>query len=100
MAKLNVVETKVLRNERDSKPRIFVFTKDADTRSVIENAGYTPNYVYRRAEVVKAGLLALGLSENTKVSWSRTAGCSCGCSPGFIVDTLSNPNSAYLTVQA
>jgi hypothetical protein len=26
----------------------------------------------------------------TKMNWSRTCGCSCGCSPGFRVEGLNN----------
>jgi hypothetical protein len=29
---------------------------------------------------------SMGLDDNAKLRWSRTAGCSCGCSPGFVVE--------------
>ena len=28
----------------------------------------------------------LGIAPDTKVRWSQYAGCSCPCSPGFIVE--------------
>lgn len=36
-------------------------------------------------EVMPEVIAAAGLHPSTKVSWSRFAGCSCPCSPGFIV---------------
>ncbi len=39
--------------------------------------------LYRR--FVPAALEALGLESDRKVSWRQTAGCGCGCSPGFVV---------------
>lgn len=33
----------------------------------------------------------LGLPKTTKARWSQKAGCSCGCSPGFILDTYTYP---------
>lgn len=33
--------------------------------------------------------------ENLDIRWSRTAGCSCGCSPGFRVKGLTSDSVAY-----
>lgn len=39
---------------------------------------------------------ALGLSENERLRYSRRAGCSCGCSPAFILDRLVCQNGSPL----
>jgi Ni,Fe-hydrogenase I small subunit len=38
-----------------------------------------------KEQVMPKVLKEMGLSRDTKVVWSSTAGCYCGCSPGFIV---------------
>jgi len=35
-------------------------------------------------EIAQTTLCALGF-EDVKASWSQKAGCSCGCSPGFVL---------------
>lgn len=40
-------------------------------------------------------LAKLGLPAGTKASWSQRAGCSCGCSPGFVLQA-----SPYAVAQA
>lgn len=53
--------------------------------SVLANLVYRasrPVKVYRKAAT--AALEAMNLTDR-KLEWSRTAGCSCGCSPGFIL---------------
>ncbi len=42
-----------------------------------------PHLVFRK-EVIPEVLKRMGCPD-AKVSWSQKAGCSCGCSPGFIV---------------
>jgi hypothetical protein len=37
-------------------------------------------------DVVRRALRMLEVPEGTRISWSQRAGCSCPCSPGFIVD--------------
>jgi hypothetical protein len=40
----------------------------------------------------------LGLPEDTKFGYSYTAGCSCGCSPGYVAETLVNDISGWMDV--
>lgn len=70
---------------RNSKPRMYVW---ADQEfSVIEdlaNRTRRPYAVWRRAVRVNlAGRFDLDL---TAMAWSQRAGCSCGCSPGFVLN--------------
>jgi len=43
-------------------------------------------------------LEAMGLPADTKVRWSQYAGCSCPCSPGFVVDGHSR-HDVHVTVE-
>jgi hypothetical protein len=42
-------------------------------------------YAEVRRRLMKKVLKAVGLPEDTKTVWSQKAGCSCGCSPAFII---------------
>jgi hypothetical protein len=70
---------------RNSKPRMYVW---ADQEfSVIEdlaNRTRRPYGVWRKA--VRANLAGHVGLDLTTMSWSQRAGCSCGCSPGFVLD--------------
>jgi hypothetical protein len=64
-------------------------------------------FIYRHSRPVKLyrALLpeifeALGLPANTKARWSQKAGCSCPCSPGFILDHVEWNHDFYATVTA
>lgn len=83
---LKVVEVRLRSTDsRSAYSRIYMWPK---AESVMENF-----LVGRRIRPVKAmktliadALKQAGLDPATTVRWSRTAGCSCGCSPGFIAD--------------
>lgn len=38
-----------------------------------------------------------GLSAGDKLTFSRKAGCSCGCSPGFITNLIGSRNSMWVS---
>lgn len=88
----------------DSKPRCYVFPKG---ENVIVGRHNRPTDLYRR-EVVPAVTEKLAAYLNVsassiKLNWSRTAGCSCGCSPGYIVtaSTLGHkPFDIFVDVEA
>lgn len=73
---VTVITTKVGRTERPgTKSRVFVWTAETNADERQERAA-------RRALMnQELGELALG------AKFSRTAGCSCGCSPGFVLQT-------------
>ena len=75
-------------NDRRSAhtPRIFL---DVAGESLLENiviGRWTRPHAAVKAAVMPQVLESLGLS-GAKVRWSQFAGCSCPCSPGFIVTT-------------
>lgn len=69
---------------RNRATRLYVWIKDETIWENLQNRRVRPYTVWRK-EIVPTVLQALELPADTKVRWSRKAGCSCGCSPGFIL---------------
>lgn len=65
--------------------RIYVWPQGESILENLENRRQRPYTAYKK-EVIPAVLEKMGLPADTKVRWSQYAGCSCPCSPGFIVD--------------
>lgn len=85
--------------ERAKKSRAYVFV---DGESILENLNNRvnrPKTIYK--EILKAGLAEAGISEEVyeKVTWSQYAGCSCPCSPGFIVNGIARWDIAVKVVE-
>jgi len=83
------VTRKIRRWGRSRRARLYVwFARDDDRPRTVESLlteRYTnPVTAYRKA--LPAIYEAAGLPTTTKAAWSQTAGCSCGCSPGFVLD--------------
>ena len=67
-----------------AKPRLYVHV---DGENILENLAFRtnrPSRLYR--EILPAAFKKLGIPGDTKAYWSQKAGCSCGCSPGFVLD--------------
>jgi|MudIll2142460700_1097286.scaffolds.fasta_scaffold00031_34 hypothetical protein len=64
--------------------RLFVWI---DNEKVLDNLHdrYKRPWQLWKAEVLPQVFKRLKLPRDTLTKWSQTAGCSCGCSPGFIV---------------
>jgi hypothetical protein len=73
-----------------NKTRVFLFPKGETILEQFTVGRHTRPYTQYRKEVLPIVLKRLGLPKGTKVSWSQRAGCSCPCSPGFIIQ-----NGAY-----
>lgn len=66
-------------------PRIYFWAADKE-ESVIEQFGNRWNRPYKLYRTLMPEvLLRLGVRKDAKYTWSQRAGCSCGCSPGFIL---------------
>ena len=50
-------------------------------------------------EVFSPALRELLKSDELKMRFSRTAGCSCGCSPGFILENVDTPFDIWMDVE-
>jgi len=78
-------ELREIRKDASKATRVYVWPKGETILENLENRRERPYTVYRK-EVIPAVLAKLGLPSDTKVRWSQYAGCSCPCSPGFIID--------------
>lgn len=68
--------------ERQKNTRVYVDVKD---ESILENLGNRTSRPYKAWKpLVEAKLKEMGIGFE-KIRWSQYAGCSCPCSPGFVV---------------
>jgi len=83
--------------EYSKQTRIYVWPKGETIMQNLMNRKQREHTVYKK-EVIPGVLEAMGLPADTKVRWSQYAGCSCPCSPGFIVDGDSR-RDVHVTVE-
>jgi len=76
--------------ELEMKPRCYVGVRGEGILSNLENRHRRPVDLYRSyIPAIKAAMhLTPEVAAKVKFNWSQRAGCSCGCSPGFIVSNL------------
>lgn len=94
------IEVKTRYQRNSAKPRIYVFPKGETILEQLETRRQRPYTAYRK-EVLPTVMKQLGIPEDTRVRWSQYAGCSCPCSPGFIVEGYPQAISrqdVYVTV--
>lgn len=89
---LNIVKAKAhprSHAERRSKDRLYVWPED---ETVFENlfAGRHNRPVTEYRKALPEIFEKLGIPADTKASWSQYAGCSCPCSPGFVLDRYTH----------
>lgn len=73
------------RREYNAKPRVYVWPQETIIENLMERRN-RPVKLFRY--LATRALESEGLTR-VKLRWSQTAGCSCGCSPGFILDDFS-----------
>ncbi len=78
------------------RPRIYVHLAGETIMQDLQNRRARPYKVYK-AEVLPALFRLLGITD-VKVGWSQKAGCSCPCSPGFIVKDDGLPFDIHVDV--
>ena len=90
---MNLTEVKVRRSERPQKTRIYIFEKGEGILENLMKRHGRPYDAYKKEVIplVKEWLKqnkpdVTDLEAGRRISWNQKAGCSCGCSPGFIVD--------------
>lgn len=82
-----------------TKSRMYVWVEGENILENLENRHSRPTQVYR--ELLAPVFQMLGVE---KARWSQKAGCSCGCSPGFIldrkvfIDEKYNGNDVHITI--
>jgi len=78
-------EVQALWKNQYKKSRVYFFPKGENILENLKNRHFRPWKAYK--EAIGPVLEKMGLPSDTKVRWSQKAGCPCGCSPGFVVDT-------------
>lgn len=75
--------------ERPKKSRLYVSVADESILDNLNNRLNRPVAIWK--EIARVGLETMGLDPETygRISWSQRAGCSCPCSPGFILSGLA-----------
>ena len=73
-------------DNKAAQVRVYFFPKDESILDNLLNRRSRPQEEYRKLlpDVFKE----LNIRNTGPVRWSQKAGCSCGCSPGFIVGGL------------
>lgn len=74
--------------ERNGKAQLRVHMKGESVWDNLMNRRNRPTKIWKM--VGEAAMASLGMEEELydKMFWSQTAGCSCGCSPAFIMPNL------------
>ena len=83
------------------KSRIYVFPGNETILENFENRRSRPFNAYRKVALEALENHFIDVSK-LKLKWSQEAGCSCGCSPGFIVegwDAKLNKNDMFIQLQ-
>lgn len=85
-----------VRDGEFKRNRVYIFPKG---ETIIENLfnRKTRPYTEFKKHVMPAVLEKLGLPADSKVKWSQYCGCTCPCSPGFIVPGYGK--EVYVEVQ-
>lgn len=93
---MRIAAVKVI-NETHYKPiRVYIHPKDESVMDNFCNRHNRPYELYRG--LLPTILREAGVSGDTKARWSQKAGCSCGCSPAFILSDCRGSFSIHATV--
>jgi hypothetical protein len=73
--------------DKHQKTRMYIWPEGESVMANLVNRRERPAILYRSlfGEIFRQA----NVPEGTKARWSQKAGCSCGCSPGFILDYWS-----------
>ena len=88
-----------------SKPKIYIFIENETILENLENRHNRPATVYKK-EILPQVMEKLKNSnpdiynkfKNSKIGWRQNCGCSCPCSPGFVVVDAWGTEEVYVTI--
>jgi len=89
--------------ERTNKTRIYIFSKVETILKMLEERHSRPYVEYKKLipqimkEVKKSDPDTYSILKDVKWKWLQTAGCSCGCSPGFIGGNI--PKNIFVEIK-
>jgi len=79
------IEIDIRSVKSDRRTKVFVFEKGETILENLANRRSRPHDVYR--DLISKDLMEKEIIISSRdLKWSQKAGCTCGCSPGFIVD--------------
>lgn len=67
-----------------NETRVYIWPGDESILDQMVTRHCRPHTIWRK-EIMPKVLKELGLPLDTEIKWSQYAGCSCPCSPGFII---------------
>jgi hypothetical protein len=77
--------------------KVYIFEEGETILENLENRHSRPSDVYR--DLISDQLMEKEIITSSRdLRWSQKAGCSCGCSPGFIVDGPKG-KEVYVTIK-
>ena len=76
--------TFILKEKRDVKPRIYMMPQG---ETILENLKQRRSRPVAEFKILAHSVINSTPAVGASLSWSQKAGCSCGCSPAFIVDS-------------
>jgi hypothetical protein len=104
---IQIVKAEVRNNrykESNKKGRLYFFIERESVLNNLMDRRSRPYNEYRKK--ISDALQIAGVSKEhaeevaKKAGWSQTAGCSCGCSPGFIDKTyVLYGKEAFITIK-
>lgn len=96
---VKIIEATARKKEKyGSKPRIYIFLSGETIWENLDARWDRPYREYRKLLPEIYGLF--NIPADAKASWSQKAGCSCGCSPGFILDGYYySENDMFVTIK-
>lgn len=79
------------------KPRMYVWLKDESILDNLENRRRRPHALYRAfiPKILDALNVPEAKREGIRFNWSQRAGCSCPCSPGFVVTGMPSDGTYF-----
>jgi len=92
----SLTHSEIDRRERSRKTKVYIWPEGENVIENLQNRRSRPYSVYRK-EVIPQVLAELGIPADARVRWSQRAGCSCPCSPGFIIEGYYG-REAFVTV--
>ena len=84
---MTITNLKYIAKDRNEsrKLRVYFFPEKESIMDNLLKRRSRPVDEYRR--LLPKVFTWAGLPADTKASWSQRAGCRCGCSPGFVLNT-------------
>lgn len=84
-----VIEDVCITSTKKRKSIIYIWERNESIIDNLRNRRDRPRNLY--LAVVREALNSVGINPDYfKFSWQQSAGCACGCSPGFVVNGLNN----------